>query len=178
MTSISIRQEHPDDAPFVFDLIRGAFADMEESDHQEQFLVERLHASATFVPELSLVAHSDDGQIVGYVLLTEAEIVSDSVSTTTLAVAPLAVAPQFQKQGIGTKLLTKAHEIAKVLGYETAVVLGHADYYPRFGYQKANVCGVKFPFEAPDECCMIIELQPGALQKTRGTVQYPVAFFE
>lgn len=80
----------------IYDLIMAAFADVEESDHQEHFLVERLHQSNTFIPELSLVAETDNQKIVGYILLTEVEIVSKNIIVSSLGVAPLSVLPEFQ----------------------------------------------------------------------------------
>lgn len=178
--AIRIRQEQASDSKAIFNLVKNAFLNMAESDHQEQFLVERLHQSDKFIPELSLVAETNDRQIVGYILLTEVEIVSeDNHITTSLGVAPLAVLPEYQRQGIGCTLLNEAHRIAAVLGYGSVVLLGHKDYYPRFGYKRAADFGVKFPFDAPDDCCMAIELIPGALDYVRGgTVRYPNTFFE
>lgn len=175
---IKIRQEQNGDCHAVFDLIGAAFADVEESDHQEQFLVERLHKSNTFIPQLSLVAETDEKEIVGYILLTEVEIVKKDDVITSLSVAPLAVLPEFQRQGIGGMLLREAHKIAASLGYGTAVLLGHKDYYPRFGYRKAIDSGIEFPFDAPHEFCMIAELRPNAIDGLSGTVRYPDVFFE
>ena len=175
---INIRQEREGDCPAIYALVEAAFAGMQESDHREQFLVQRLHGADTFIPQLSLVAETDGGIIVGYILLTEVEIVSEGGAVPSLAVAPLAVSPGFQNRGIGGKLLMEAHGRAASLGYGTAVLLGHKDYYPRFGYRTAVDCGITFPFDAPDECCMIAELLPGALDGLAGTVRYPGAFFE
>lgn len=127
---------------------------------------------------MSLVAESEHKQIVGYLMLSKLEIVSKNTTTTTLGVAPLAVLPEFQKQGIGKKLLDEAHKIAITLGYKTAVVLGHKDYYPRFGYRKAIEFGIEFPFNVPDEFCMIKELLPHTAKGISGTVRYPDTFFE
>lgn len=176
--NIKIRQEQGKDAPMVYDVIVAAFTGMKESDHREQYLVERLHRSHSFIPQLSLVAETDERQIVGYVLLTEVEIVSGNDVTTSLGVAPLAVLPEFQGQGIGGLLLQEAHRIAAALGYGSAVLLGHQDYYPRFGYRQAIDFGIEFPFDVPHELCMVIELQPGALAGVHGTVRYPDVFFE
>lgn len=159
-------------------LIEAAFANVEESDHREQFLVERLRKSDTFIPELSLIAETEDGRVAGYVLLTKVDIVFGSGSTPSLGVAPLAVLPEYQGQGIGGQLLREAHNIASALGYGSAVLLGHKDYYPKFGYKRASAYGIRFPFDAPDECCMAVELIPGALKDVSGTVHYPAAFFE
>lgn len=177
--TIHIRQEQESDSKVVFKLIENAFLNIEESDHQEQFLVERLHQSDTFIPELSLVAETSDKQIVGYILLTEVEIVSDDNHiTTSLGLAPLAVLPEYQRQGIGGMLLNEAHRTATALGYGSVVLLGHKDYYPRFGYKRAAGFGIGFPFDVPDDCCMAIELIPGTLNHVSGTVRYPHTFFE
>ena len=106
--NIHIREEQAGDRLFIFNLIEKAFADVAESDHQEQFLVERLHQSKTFVPSLSLVAETENWQIVGYILLTEVEIVSNNSIDLALGVAPLAVLPEYQRMGIGGMLLHEA----------------------------------------------------------------------
>ncbi len=176
--NLNIRQARAEDRPTIFDLVESAFGNVPESDHREQYLVERLHGSAAFVPQLSLVAETADGRVVGYILLTEVEIVSDCGTAVSLGVAPLAVAPEFQRRGVGGALIEEAHRTAAALGYGSAVLLGHEDYYPRFGYRRAADYGIEFPFDAPSECCMAIELRPDALKGVRGTVRYPEAFFE
>lgn len=177
MMDVTIRAERPGELPAIMALVEKSFKHMEESDHQEQFLVERLHQSDTYVPELSLVATDETGRIVGYILLTKVEIRSEDTSAITLAVAPLAVAPDCQGQGIGGRLLTESHKIAVSLGYGSAVLLGHKDYYPRFGYRKSSDYNITFPFEASQECCMVIELFPDSLTDVRGIVHYPDCFF-
>ena len=165
---LTISQEENSELPVICNLIEIAFADMQESDHQEHHLVDKLHKSDTYIPELSLVAKTDQGEIVGYILLTKVEIVSESEVHTSLAVAPLAVLPEYQNRGIGGMLLKEA----------TAVLLGHKDYYPRFGYRKAADYGITFPFDVPSEYCQVIELIPDALEGINGIVRYPAVFFE
>ena len=111
--NITIIQERQGDLPDILDLVEKAFENVEESDHQEQYLVERLHDSDTFIPELSLVAVNGEGIIVGYILLTKVKIVSENSTTVSLAVAPLAVHPTYQNNRIGGMLIEVAHEIAK-----------------------------------------------------------------
>lgn len=175
---IKIQQAENRELPAIYKLIEKAFADMQESDHQEHILVKRLYKSDTFIPELSLVAKTNDGEIVGYILLTKIGIESENKTTISLAVAPLAVLPEYQNRGIGGRLLKEAHKRAAALGYETAVLLGHKDYYPRFGYRRAADYGIKFPFDVPSEYCQVIELIPDALKSTEGVVRYPDIFFE
>ena len=116
-------------------------------------------------------------QIVWYILLTEVKIDSDTQSVTSLSVAPLAVLPEFQRKGIGGGMLIQyAHQRAALLGYGTAVVLGHKEYYPRFGYRKAIDLGIEFPFEVSHDYCMVAELIPGATENVKGMVCYPTDF--
>ena len=175
-TPITIRQELPQDRATVYNLIREAFAAVEESDHSEQDLVERLRHSSSFIPELSLVAETGQGELVGHILLTRIRIINDAQTFSSLAVAPLSVLPSWQRQGIGSALIREAHRIAAALGYGSAVLLGHPGYYPRFGYLPAHRFDIRFPFEAPADCCMAVELLPGGLKGVQGKVEYDAAF--
>lgn len=171
-----LRQENPADQKTVFQLIENAFADVQKSDHQEQFLVERLRESKDFIPELSIVAELDN-KIVGYILLSKIRIKDGETEHASLSLAPVAVLRGFQNKGIGSALINFAHKKAEELGFKSIILLGHEDYYPKFGYQKASKFGIKLPFDAPDENCMAIELQKNALKNVSGIVVYPVEFF-
>ncbi|WP_299701378.1 GNAT family N-acetyltransferase [uncultured Pontibacter sp.] len=173
---IQIRQEQPADYPAVFTLVEHAFSDLEISDHTEQFLVERLRKSDAFIPELSLVAE-EEGKIVGYILLTKLKIRNEQQEFESLSLAPVAVLPEYQRQGIGAMLIEQAHRIAKSLGYTAVILVGHENYYPRFGYKPASTFGIKFPFEVPEANAMAVELVENGLAGIRGTVMYPPAFF-
>ena len=124
---LTISQEENSELPVICNLIEIAFADMQESDHQEHHLVDKLHKSDTYIPELSLVAKTDQQEIVGYILLTKVEIVSESEVHTSLAIAPLAVLPEYQNRGIGGMLLKESHKRAATHGYGTALLLGHKE---------------------------------------------------
>ena len=175
--NFKIRQEVLSDYPIVFDLVEQAFRNEMISDKKEQFLVERLRKSDGFIPELSIVAEVNQ-KIVGYILLTKIIIETNPESETSLALAPVAVLPTFQKKGIGGRLIEEAHRIAKELGYESVILLGHENYYPKFGYQPLHHYDLSLPFEAPKENCMAIELVPDALKNKKGKVIYPREFFE
>lgn len=174
---IHIRQELSKDHKEVFSLIEKAFKNEELSDHQEQFLVERLRKSRAFVPGLSLVAEQDD-TIVGHILLTRVYIKNDENNHESLALAPVSVLPEYQKRGIGGMLINAAHQKAKELDFGSIVLLGHDKYYPRFGYKPSADYGITFPFDAPSENCMAIELVPNALKGASGMVEYPKEFFQ
>lgn len=119
--NITISQETQNDHQAVFNVIEHAFATEAMSDHQEQFLVERLRKSSAFVPELSIIAEvEEDGQfhIVGHILLTKIRIKNDKKSFESLALAPVSVLPEFHGKGIGGKLITHAHEVARELGFQ------------------------------------------------------------
>ncbi len=172
-----IRQEAPDDHKLVFHLIEQAFLDLAYSDQREQYLVERLRASSSFIPQLSLVAIIDNS-LVGYICLSKIEIAGPIGENVSLAMAPVAVHPDFQRKGIGSQLITQAHKKAKELGYKSVVVIGHQDYYPKFGYQLASKFAICFPFDVPQENCFCIELVHGGLAGVQGEVVYDSAFFE
>jgi len=173
-----IRQEEIKDYNEVFKLIENAFKDEQYTDHKEQFLVERLRNSESFIPELSLVAEIDH-QIVGYILLTKIKIIGDkSKPTTSLALAPVAVLKQYQGKGVGGSLIRKAHQIAKELKFGSIILLGHEKYYPKFGYEMTKKYGIKLPFEVPGENCMLIELTENALENINGIVEYPKELYE
>ena len=171
----TIRQEQTTDHDAVFALIEAAFKDEEFTDHQEQFLVARLRKLDAFIPELSLVAELDQ-QVVGHILLTKVKIKGEAGYTDALALAPVSVLPGFQGKGIGGKLIERSHAIARELGHRLIVLLGHADYNPRFGYKTSALFGIQFPFEIPPENGMVYELVEGALDGVEGMIVYPEEF--
>jgi predicted N-acetyltransferase YhbS len=174
---INIRQENKKDHQAVFNLIEKAFKREVYSDHQEQFLVKRLRKSTAFIPELSLVAEIDN-QIVGHILLTKIKIKNNQHTFRSLALAPISILPEYQNQGFGGKLIEFAHKKAKSLGYGSVILLGHKGYYPKFGYQQADMFGITLPFDVPKENCMAIELIKNGLKDVYGMVVYPKEFYE
>lgn len=170
-----IRQEIPSDYKTVYQLIKHAFENEELSDHKEQELVERLRQSDAFITELSLVAE-EDNQILGHILLTKIKIKGNHEETESLALAPVSVLPKHQGRGIGGELIQKAHQIAENLGYQSIVLLGHAQYYPRFGYTEAHAFGISLPFDVPKENAMVLELVKDGLKGVSGVVEYSKAF--
>ena len=167
---IEISKEEKSDYEEVYNLVKTAFEKAEESDGNEQDLVVALRKSSNFIPELSLVAKKDN-KIVGYILFTKIQI----GKFEELALAPLAVLPEYQRQGVGSKLIEEGHKIAKEMGYHYVVVLGSDKYYPKFGYEKASKYGIKPPFDVPDENFMVIKLND-LRKEIIGTVKYAKEF--
>ncbi|CAM2915393.1 N-acetyltransferase [Chryseobacterium flavum] len=173
---MKIRQEKEEDYKQVFFLIKDAFKNIEHSDHQEHFLVEKLRRSDAFIPELSLVAENENGEIAGHILFTRITIENGPESYVSLALAPVSVKPEFQNRGVGAKLIQEGHTIAENLGYSSVILIGHEKYYPRFGYEKTSNFGISFPFEIPEENGMAIELVKDGLKNIKGVVKYPQEF--
>ena len=167
---IEISKEEKSDYEEVYNLVKTAFEKAKESDGNEQDLVVDLRNSDNFVPELSLVAKKDD-KVVGYILFTKIQI----GKYEELALAPLAVLPEYQRQGVGSKLIEEGHKISKDMGYHYVVVLGSDKYYPKFGYEKASKYGIKPPFDVPDENFMAIKLNDLS-EEIKGTVKYAKEF--
>ncbi len=168
-----IRQENKSDYDKVYEVVKLAFENMEYADGDEQDLVNRLRKSAAYIPELSLVAELN-GEIIGHIMFTKASV----EGKTCLTLAPLAILPKYQKQGVGSALINEGHRIAKELGYSVIIVVGHEKYYPKFGYDRASKYGITSSFDVPDEAFMIIELIPSALSDFSGKFELAKEFFE
>jgi putative acetyltransferase len=167
-----IRAETAKDADAVRKLNKKAFKGNSESK-----LVDALRGSDGFIPGLSLVAEKS-GKVVGHILFSPIKIRDQKGATPALALAPMAVLPDYQNQGIGAELVKYGLNECRQLGHKIVVVVGHPEYYPRFGFVKAGEKGLKLPFEAPDEVFMVLELAPGALNDISGTIEYPKEFHE
>ncbi|WP_445474894.1 GNAT family N-acetyltransferase [Methanococcoides methylutens] len=168
-----IRKEEDTDYSAITKVNDQAFG-----QENEGRLVVNLRMHSDFVPELSLVAEVD-GKVVGHILFFPIKIVDDGKEFDSLSLAPMAVLPKFQKQGIGSALVKEGLTMAENLGYSSVIVLGHAEYYPRFGFRPASQWDIRAPFEdVPDEAFMAIELVDGALDDVSGVVEYPEEFSE
>ena len=168
---ITIRTEEEKDYKRIDKINKLAFQQEDES-----ILIEKIRKGENFIPELSLVAEIDN-KIVGHILFSKIKIIGSSVFES-LALAPMAVIPDFQKKGIGVALINKGMKKAKEMGFDSIIVLGHNEYYPKFGFLRASKWNIKCPFEVPDEAFMAIELTEKALGGKSGTVKYPDEFIE
>jgi predicted N-acetyltransferase YhbS len=173
--SLTIRPETPADYDRIFDITEAAFRDLDVSDHTEQHLVSRLRNSTAYISELALVAELD-GEVVGHILFTRAAIDGPDRSWETLVLAPVSVAPPHQKCGIGGRLIRAGIQIAHDMGFDSINLVGHAEYYPKFGFVRASRYNLRLPFDVPDEAFMIQELRPGALNGVSGVIRYAPEF--
>ncbi len=168
--NLIVRPETPQDYPKIYTLNNLAFRGSTEAE-----LVDRLRNTKAFLNELSLVA-TIENNLVGHILLSEIEVVNETSRNIGLSLAPMAVEPSYQKQGIGSRLVREALEQAKSIGYKFVVVLGHETFYPKFGFRPARNWNIKAPFNAPENYFMAIELEYKALDGVSGIVQYPKEF--
>ena len=165
----------PTEYPATQEVVRRAFLGADHTDGDEYQLIARLRAESEYHPEFDVVAKLSDGTIVGHAMLSPIVIGTEQHSRA-LALAPLAVAPQYQRQGIGGQRMRYLEKAAAASGWTAISVLGDPNYYGRFGYVPASEFGVHASFAVPAEYYMLKELEPGALAGVRGTVQYQQAF--
>lgn len=167
---VLVRAEIPGDIPAIQRINDLAFAQPNEA-----LLVDALRrAAGTY---LSLVAEQG-GQVVGHLLFTKVRVESDAGSWDALGLAPMAVLPERQRQGIGSQLVRSGLDACVRHGYTVVVVLGHPSYYPRFGFVPAVTKGLRCEYPVPDEAFMVAELAPGALDGRTGLVKYRPEFAE
>lgn len=168
--NIQIRPEHKNDISAISMINDLAFGQEDEGN-----LIVKLRKGRDYIKDLSLVACMGN-EIIGHILFSKIIIKNDSEEFESLALAPMAVIPEFQGLGIGSQLIKKGLEKATKLGYESVIVLGHENYYPRFNFTPASQFQITCPFEVSDANFMAIELKKGKLDKVSGCVVYPKEF--
>jgi putative acetyltransferase len=169
---LSFSSETEDDISGIREVVAAAFGQTNEAN-----LVKQIRKSSNFIPDLSIVA-VEEGKVLGHILFSPIVIEAREQTIPALALAPLAVIPTRQREGIGSQLMQVGLSKCRELGHGIVVVLGHPDYYPRFGFHRASQFGVQAPFSVPDEAFMILALKPDALMGVSGTVRYPTYFEE
>ena len=164
-----IRTARPEDAAGIRAVNVSAFGTTAEAD-----LIDALCERAT--PIISLVA-DDDGAIIGHILFTPMTLDADR-DLKVMGLAPMAVAEVRQRQGIGTALVHAGLDECWQLGTAAVAVLGHAEYYPRFGFVPASKFGLMSQYDVPEDVFMIVEGRRGALAGKHGLLSYHPAFAE
>ena len=168
---IKIRPETTADIVAIYSVNKYAF----NGRDAEPKLVDAIRKSDDFIPQLSLVAEQNE-KIVGHILFSRIHIETDDRRIPVLALAPMAVLPEHQKQGVGSKLVIHGLEECKRLGHAIVIVLGHPTYYPRFGFSSELAKSLDCPYGDVDAAWMALELISGALENVTGKVVYPSAF--
>lgn len=168
-----IRKEKKQDAEQISVLLQRAFQTEPHSNQKEHELVEKLRVTDAYIDDLALVYVEQD-KIIGFIMYTECFIGDFPV----LALGPLAVLPEKQGQGIDTQLMEASIERAKWSGFAAVVVLGHADYYARFGFERADQYGIQAPFDVPLENYRVLPLYKGALTDISGVLTCAQPFYE
>jgi predicted N-acetyltransferase YhbS len=172
LNRLKIREETENDYSKITEVNDSAFGQKNEGR-----LIERLRLTESYIPELSLVAELDD-EIIGHILLYPITIHSDISKFQSISLGPMAVTTIHQRKGIGSRLVIEGLEAAKKLGHRSVIVVGHPEYYPKFGFKRASQWNIKVPFEVPDDAFLALELAEGELEGKRGTVEYPEEFNE
>ncbi|MEV0616605.1 N-acetyltransferase [Nonomuraea sp. NPDC050404] len=165
--SWTTRPERSGDVAAIRDINLAAFPSSHEAD-----LVEALRADPrAWLPGLSWLAEAPGGDLSGYALLTRCQV----GGAPALALGPCAVRPAQQRAGAGSAAIRAALRAAREQGENLVVVLGHAEYYPRFGFTPASGYGIRPPFDVEDRYMMALALDPGRPVPS-GVIRYPAAF--
>lgn len=162
-----IRPEAPADVASIDTLNRAAFGGPVEAR-----IVAALRGAVA--PLLSLVAE-DEGQVVGHILFSPVTLDPTSPALV-MGLAPMAVSPDRQRQGIGSALVRAGLDACRDAGAAVVVVVGHPEYYPRFGFVPASRFGLRCEYDVPDDVFMAVELQPGTLTGRWGLARFHPEF--
>ena len=155
-----IREERPEDIGAVRDVNKRAFG-----QDQEGNIVDALRSNGAAL--LSLVATLND-QVVGHIMFSRITV----GGATGAALAPMAVLPEHQRSGIGSNLVELGIQKLKDAGYPFIIVLGHANYDPRFGFKPASSLGIECEWEVPDDLFMVLVLDQAKMQGVSGLAKY------
>ncbi len=166
LENLHVRDEQPGDHADVRHINEAAFETPAEAS-----LVDALRQSAS--PLVSLVCTSD-AQLLGHILFSPVSV--DGRTGPWMGLAPMAVAPQVQHQGIGTALVQAGMARCKAIGITGIVVLGHPDYYPSFGFRPAHTLGLTCVYDVPPQVFMAYELVAPGFDGCSGLVRYHRAF--
>ncbi|MCA1575815.1 MAG: N-acetyltransferase [Acidobacteria bacterium] len=167
MPLLKIREEQPEDVAAIREVNNRAFG-----QDQEGNIVDALRSNSAAL--LSLVA-TVDGQVVGHIMyspITVGDATNSDVAITGAALGPMSVLPEHQRHGIGTKLVETGTQKLMAAGYPFIIVLGHANFYPRFGFKPASTFGVRCEWPVPDDAFMLLVLDETKLQGVSGLAKY------
>ncbi|MBI3751819.1 MAG: N-acetyltransferase [Chloroflexi bacterium] len=171
MLAVHVRPEEPADCDRI-----GAINDAAFGGPVEAGIVAALRGTDRWIDGGSLVAETEAGEVIGHVLLSIGDLLADDGSVRPIWVlGPVSVLPEHQGRGVGAALMRAAIEVARGHHQPLVCLLGHAEYYPRFGFERARPIGILPPAPYRDENWQALRL-PGWTPVMRGTVRYPPAF--
>jgi putative acetyltransferase len=170
-SSVRVRTERPGEESRVRAVNDAAFGGPTEGG-----IVDAIRGTDRWIAGGSLVAESTAGEIIGHLLMSEGDLASrDGRVRRIWMVGPVAVVPEWQRRGVGARLMRAAIELAVERGLPVLCLLGHATYYPRFGFEPARAIGIEPPRPWGDENWLALRL-PGWTPEITGTASYPSAF--
>ena len=167
---ISIREERPEDIDAIHHVESQAFGQANQAD-----LVDALRRANRVV--LSLVAIEDE-RLLGHIMFSPAVVEHEGKVFDVVALGPVAVLPERQKEGIGSMLIRNGLERCLERGHDVVFLLGSPTYYPRFGFVSGASKGIRYSGEVPDEEFMVVELRGGALAGKQGVMSFQPEFEE
>jgi putative acetyltransferase len=157
---IDIREERSADLIAIREINTRAFGQTQEAD-----IVDALRSNRAALVSLVAVRH---GRIVGHIMYSPASV----GAIPGAALGPMAVLPECRRQGIGSQLVAAGNRKLGEAGCPFVVVVGHAQYYPRFGFRPARSYGISCEWDVPDDVCMILLLNPEMMRGVSGVVKY------
>jgi putative acetyltransferase len=162
---ITIREEQHQDIHAIHEVNMQAFG-----QNQEAGLIDTIRRSCNDLISLVAVAQNT---IVGHIFFSPVTIESKTKKTIRgVGLAPMAVLPAFQRQGVGTELVRDGIERVRKKGFPFIIVLGHASYYPRFGFEPASHYGIRCEWDVPDIAFMILLLDESQMRESAGLARY------
>ncbi|HAH07988.1 MAG TPA: GNAT family N-acetyltransferase [Elusimicrobia bacterium] len=162
-----VRPQKPEESALIEEILRKAYGREEEAR-----LFASLRGSQDFLPQASLVA-DHEGQLVGYVLFLKASLVGANDSHPALAMALFAVLPEFQRRGMGERLIRHSLERCRGINHHLFFVIGDPAYFSRFGFQDAAASGLGVDFAAPPAPLQVLDLSGSILGRVQGKIRYP-----
>jgi predicted N-acetyltransferase YhbS len=176
MENIIVRSEIPKDYREVEFMTREAFWDLYKPGCDEHLILHKLRKVSVFVKELDFVA-CDGDKIIGNIVYSKAEVINQqNQKFTVLCMGPFAVSPSYQRKGIGSLLMKKSIDKARLLGYKAIVIFGDPEYYHRFGFKNAKEYGIQTSEGENLDAFMVLEIYANSLKGIKGKFYYDSVF--